>query len=91
MKRRELLCELGLEDSVTFENPDYDSAIVGYDECSGRIIYDYELMIEHLMDEDNMSYEDAMEFVDYNTVRACPYIDNPPIIMRRISDYMDYV
>ena len=50
MKRRELLCELGLEDSVTFENPDYDSAIVGYDECSGRIIYDYELMIEHLMD-----------------------------------------
>lgn len=49
MKRRELLKEIGLEDSVVFENPDYDSAIVGYDECSGRVIYDYELMIEHLM------------------------------------------
>lgn len=90
MKRRDLLVELGLGESTVFENPDYDSAIVGYDECSGRIVYDYELMIEHLMDSDGMSYEEAMEFVDYNTVRACPYFDNPPIILRRIDDYIDY-
>jgi hypothetical protein len=28
-ERRDLLVELGFEDSVVFENPDYDSAIVG--------------------------------------------------------------
>ena len=91
MKRRELLVELGLEESIVFENPDYDSAIIGYDENSGRVIYDYELMIEDLMDTDDMTYEDAMEFVDYNTVRACPYMgDRAPIIMAGIADYMDY-
>ena len=28
--RRDLLNEMGLEDSVVFENPHYDSAIIGY-------------------------------------------------------------
>ena len=28
-ERRDLLVELGLEDSIVFENPDYDSAIIG--------------------------------------------------------------
>lgn len=89
-ERRDLLVELGFEDSVVFENPDYDSAIVGYDENSGRIIYDYEKMIVHLMDVDNMSYEDAMEFIDYNTVRACPYMgERAPIILRGIDDYLN--
>lgn len=90
-ERRDLLVELGLEDSIVFENPDYDSAIIGYDDNSGRIIYDYEKMIEHLMDADNISYEDAMEFIDYNTVRACPYMGSQaPIILRSIEDYLDY-
>lgn len=90
MKRRDLINELGLEESTVFEQPDYDSAIVGYDELSGRIIYDYELMVEHLMDKEGITCEEAMEFIDYNTVRACAYIDTPPIILRRIEDYMDY-
>lgn len=89
--RRDLLNELGLEDSIVFENPNYDSAIIGYDENSGRIVYDYEKMAEHLMDNDNMSYEEAIEFIDYNTVRACPYMgDKAPIILRSIEDYLDY-
>ena len=88
--RRDLLNELGLEDSIVFENPNYDSAIIGYDENSGRIVYDYEKMAEHLMDNDNMSYEEAIEFIDYNTVRACPYMgDKAPIILRSIEDYLE--
>ena len=53
-ERRDLLVELGLEDSIVFENPDYDSAIIGWDENSGRIIYDYEKMVEHLMEDDTI-------------------------------------
>lgn len=36
------------------------------------------------MEEDKMEYEDAMEFVDYNTIRALPYASshgNRPIIV----------
>ena len=42
------------------------------------------------MDEDGMTYEDAVDFIEYNTVRACAYIENAPIILSRIDDYIDY-
>lgn len=87
--KRDLLCELGLEESVVFENPDYEDAIIGWDENSGRIIYDYEKMVECLMNEDGMEYDEAAEFIDYNTVRACPYMgERAPIILKRIEDYL---
>lgn len=90
MTHRDILIEIGLEHSIVFENPDYDSAIVGYDENSQRIIYDYEKMVEHLMDKDGMTYEDAVEFIDYNTIPACPYMgSNAPIILRDITDYIN--
>ena len=89
--RRDLLNELGLEESIVFENPDYDSAIIGYDANDNRVIYDFERMAEHLMNVDGMTYEDAIEFIEYNTLRAIPYAgSNPPIVLQRIDDYMDY-
>jgi hypothetical protein len=90
MSRREICVKIGLEDSIVFENPDYDSAIIGYDENSRRIVYDYEKMIEHLIDKEGMTYEEAVEFIDYNTVRACPHMgSNTPIILRNIIDYIN--
>lgn len=87
--KRDLLCELGLEESVVFESPDYENAIIGWDENSGRIIYDYEKMVECLMNEDGMEYDEAAEFIDYNTVRACPYMgERAPIILKSIEDYL---
>lgn len=46
---REALADEGYEDTVVFENPSYDTAIIGvsYD---GRAIYDYELM-NYMADE----------------------------------------
>ena len=82
-ENKELLVETGYEDAVVLENPDYDSAIIGVSE-SGRVIYDYDKMVEWLMETDGMSQEDAVEFIDYNTVRALPYTSsygNRPIIV----------
>jgi NAD+ synthase len=89
--RRDLLVELGLEDSIVFENPDYDSAIIGYDANDSRIIYDYETMAEHLMDVDGMTYEEAIEFIEYNTLRSIPYAGkDAPIVLQSIRDYLPY-
>lgn len=89
--KRDIINELGLEESIVFENPDYDSAIIGYDANDNRIIYDFEKMIEHLMDVDNMSYEEAFEFIEYNTLRAIPYAgEKSPIVLHRIDDYLNY-
>ena len=90
--RRELLNEMGLEDSIVFENPDYDSAIIGYDMNDNRIVYDYEAMIQHLVEKDGMTYDEAADFVSYNTIRAIPYAgEKAPIILNRMDDYFDYM
>ena len=65
---------------ILLENPSYETAIIGID-SSDRIIYDYDKMAEYLVDTDNMTIEEAYEFIDYNTIRALPYMgDKAPII-----------
>ena len=92
MKKRELLNEMGHEDVIVFENPDYDSAIIGISD-DNRVIYDYEKMVEHLMEVDGMEMLDAMEFIDYNTLRAYPPSGlseyGPPIVMYGLLDFED--
>lgn len=81
MSNRELLCELGYEHLIVFENPDYDEAIIGVSH-DDKVIYDYNKMLKHLIDTDGMSLEEAADFIDYNTLRALPYVgDGAPIIM----------
>lgn len=85
--KRDLLIELGLEDSIVFEKPHFDSAIIGYDANDYRVIYDYELMVTHLMEQDGMTYEEASEFIQYNTIMSIPYCSNGPIVLHSIEDY----
>lgn len=79
---RDMICDLGGEDAIVFENPSYDSAIVGLT-SSGQAVYNYDLMLESLMLHDNMSMEEAMDFISYNTERSLSYLSDPqkPIIM----------
>ena len=81
MTNREVLSDLDYENLIVFENPDYDSAIVGvsYDD---RVIYDYDKMIDYLVDKEHMSVEDAADFIFYNTIRALSYTSgDTPIVM----------
>jgi hypothetical protein len=68
-----------------FTNPSYISAIVGISQDE-RLVYDYDEMIKYLMETDGMTYEDAMEFIDYNTERTIPYMgDKAPIILHHLD------
>lgn len=45
-------------------------------------MYDFEKMIEWLVETENFTYEDAIEWIEYNTIRALPYFgSDAPIIM----------
>lgn len=78
---KELLCERDAEDAIVFEQPDYISAVIGVSE-DGRVIYSYPLMVEFLMLQDGMEQSDAEEFIDFNTIRALPYMGpKAPIIL----------
>ena len=44
-------------------------------------------MIEHLIQEDDMSYEEAIDFISYNTIRSLLYAgEGAPIIMYSIGE-----
>ena len=69
------------EDAIVFDNMSYDGSIIGVT-TDDRVVYDYNKMIEELMQDEEWSYEDAVEWIDYNTIRALPYAGpNGPIIM----------
>ena len=73
---KDYLCELGHEDAVVLESPDYLSAVAGVSE-DGRVIYSYPRMLEHLVLNDGMTYEEAAEFIDYNTIGSLPCMGVP--------------
>ena len=85
MNIEEKLLEDGYEGIKFFANYSYDTAIAGISD-DGRAIYDYEKMIEWLMDEENWSDDEAVEWIEYNTIRALPYMGKgAPIIMYPIA------
>ena len=81
MTNREILVDHGYEDLIVFENPDYDEAIIGVSH-DDRVIYDYDKMIQCLVDNEGMDVYEAADFISYNTIRALPYMGvYTPIVM----------
>ena len=70
------------EEAVVFNVPSYDNSIVGLSD-DGRVIYDYDLMVKELTEETALTEEEAIQYIDYNTIRALPYIEEKvrPIII----------
>lgn len=85
MTLEEKLLDNGLEGAVYLTESFYDEAAIGYSD-SGCVIYDYDMLVESLMKE-GMSSIDAMEWIDYNILRATPYYgDKAPIIMYKFEE-----
>lgn len=85
MSVEDKILNAGYEDVVYFTDFGYDDAIIGVD-VYNRAIYDYNKMVEWLIKEEEFTDIEAMEWIDYNTIRALPYIDGrtggqAPIIM----------
>lgn len=50
-------------------------------------MYDYDKMVEWLEERDRMTQDDAVEWIEYNAIRALPYAgDKAPIVMHRIGE-----
>ena len=73
------------EGAIILDNSAFDNSIIGVT-LDGRLIYDYDKMIEELIEDDGMSFDEAMEWIDYNTIRALPYAGSgSPIIIQRVD------
>ena len=86
MNAEERLLENGYDGVKYLTDFSYDSALIAVTE-DGRAVYDFELMVQWLEDTQHWSYEDAVDWISYNTIRALPYMgEDGPIIINRLMD-----
>lgn len=84
MTAEEKILDAGYEDVVIFSNDSYDDALIGVSD-DNRAVYDYELMIKWLTDNEQFTETEAIEWIDYNTIRALPYAgDKGPIVLYKL-------
>lgn len=71
----------GFEDVLLLANYSYDDALIGVTE-DGRAVYDFDRMVAWLVETEGFSELEAIEWIEYNTIRALPYMgDQAPLIM----------
>ena len=63
MTKRELIADMNPE-AIVWDG--FDDAIIGYDMREWKVIYDEAKMAEILVERDEMSYEDAIEYLEFN-------------------------
>lgn len=73
-------------ESIIFSNPSYNSSIIGVT-TDGRAVYDFNLMIKEFATESNVTDEEAVEFIEYNTLGSLPQAETKyPIIIYNRKD-----
>ena len=80
-KAEEKLLDNGYEGVKFLTDFSYDDALIGVTEDE-RAVYDYNKMVEWLVENEEFTEEEAADWISYNTIRALPYFgEGCPIIM----------
>lgn len=81
MTAEEKILVAGYEDVVLLKDYSYDDALIGVTE-DGRAVYDFDKMVRWLVETEGFTDLEAIEWIEYNTIRALPYFgDKAPLIM----------
>jgi hypothetical protein len=82
---KEKIEQTGFEDVILLDNYSYDDALVGVT-CENRAVYDFDKMVEWLVSTQSFSHEEAVEFIEYNTIGFLLHCDGKgPIIMYNLE------
>lgn len=77
-----------LSEMVMLEGNEFAPGVIGFTD-DGRLVYSYERLVESLA-EAYGSEEDAIEWLEYNTLRSLPYMESEnmkaPIIIHEIPE-----
>lgn len=82
------ICEIYGEEFYYFEPENvFNNGIIGVSEDQKHLVYSYDKLVEALKEsEPSWSTEDAIEWLEYNTIRTIPYLgENRPIIVYPID------
>ena len=84
--KQDKIIQLGFEDTILLKDYDFETALIGVT-TDGRAVYSYNLMIDYLVSLHSFTVEDAVEWIDTNTLRALSYMGTQaPIIMFSLEE-----
>lgn len=64
----------------------FDDALIGVT-TEGRAVYDYDLMIRTLISEEGMDYDEAVSWLEENTLLAIPNMgEKHPVVVEKLPD-----
>ena len=87
---RDNIADLYGDDILVFDNPSFDNSIIGISNTD-QLIYDFTLMVKEFMEENDVEEYDAVEFIEYNTLRSLPYQgEYKPIILMDDIKFFKY-
>ena len=73
------------DDIVLLKDESYDSALIAVTD-DYRAVYSYDKMVEWYMEKNGCTADEAMEWIDYNTMRALPYAGaRAPIVVKELE------
>ena len=80
------LLDNGYENVKYLVDYSYDSALIGVSE-DNRAVYDFNKMIEYLIEKEGWTTEEAIEWIEVNTLRVLSYMgSDAPIVMYPLLD-----
>ena len=67
-------------------NYNYETALIGVT-GDGMAVYDFDKMVDWLIETEGFTDVEAVEWIEYNTVRPLPYMgEDAPIIVYPLMD-----
>lgn len=82
MSVEELILDAGYEDVIVFGEPSYDTAFIGVT-TDNRAVYDYNKMLEWLVNNEGMDWDEAADFISYND--SFYYGEGYPLILYNLT------
>ncbi len=73
--------DLDFENLLVFSEDYWIDAIIGLNEEYERVVYSYSKLVKLMCENENCSEEEAIDYIEYNTIRSLPYYKNSPIIV----------
>ena len=67
------------EDTIVFSEPSYNNSIIGVT-WDGRAVYDFHCMVRELMQNENMTEDEAEDFLNFNVLGSIGSPDSPIVV-----------
>jgi hypothetical protein len=77
-----------LNQIIVLEGDEFADGFIGLS-TTNAVVYSYNKLVESLMKYNNWSEDEAIEWLDYNTIRALPYMSSEGIVPIIVYDQLE--